>query len=69
MSVRWVTFEKRGYLCVSTGKVYEKAKNQDIGGAIAVIRYYAGWADKIQGKTIEVSSIVNVVSLRKARLT
>ncbi|KIJ92760.1 hypothetical protein K443DRAFT_685075 [Laccaria amethystina LaAM-08-1] len=38
---------------LDVGKVYEKAKSQDVGGAIAVIRYYAGWADKIQGKTIE----------------
>lgn len=36
------------------GKVYAKAKHIDIGGAIACIRYYAGWADKISGKTIEV---------------
>jgi aldehyde dehydrogenase (NAD+) len=26
----------------------------DITGVVATIRYYAGWADKIQGKTIEV---------------
>ncbi|RDB20392.1 Aldehyde dehydrogenase [Hypsizygus marmoreus] len=38
---------------LDAGKVYDKAKLQDIGGAITVIRYYAGWADKIQGKTIE----------------
>lgn len=37
------------------GKVFAKAKAADIGGTIAVIRYYAGWADKIQGKTIEVT--------------
>ncbi|TFK32453.1 aldehyde dehydrogenase [Crucibulum laeve] len=35
------------------GKAYGVAKSVDIGGAIAVIRYYAGWADKVQGKTIE----------------
>ncbi|KDR73245.1 hypothetical protein GALMADRAFT_142376 [Galerina marginata CBS 339.88] len=38
---------------LDVGKVFEKAKSSDIGGSIAVIRYYAGWADKIQGKTIE----------------
>ncbi|KAF9043170.1 aldehyde dehydrogenase [Panaeolus papilionaceus] len=38
---------------LDTGKVYDKAKTIDIGSALAVFRYYAGWADKIQGKTIE----------------
>ncbi|KAG5645864.1 hypothetical protein DXG03_005206 [Asterophora parasitica] len=38
---------------LDVGKVFVKAKAQDIQGAIEVIRYYAGWADKIQGKTIE----------------
>ena len=37
-----------------SGKIYAKARLADIGGAIAVFRYYAGWADKIHGKTIEV---------------
>jgi len=35
------------------GKVFDKAKSTDIGGAIATIRYYAGWADKIHGQTME----------------
>ncbi|KAG6917502.1 hypothetical protein DXG01_002366 [Tephrocybe rancida] len=34
-------------------KVYAKAMIGDIHGAIDVFRYYAGWADKVQGKTIE----------------
>ncbi|KAJ2915802.1 hypothetical protein MD484_g4595, partial [Candolleomyces efflorescens] len=38
---------------LNAGKVYAKAKYADIGGAISVFRYYAGWADKITGKTIE----------------
>ncbi|KAF8073989.1 aldehyde dehydrogenase [Lyophyllum atratum] len=38
---------------LNVGKVFQKSKTQDIGGAIAVIRYYAGWADKVRGKTIE----------------
>jgi len=38
---------------LDVGKVYANAKAADIGGAIMTIRYYAGWADKIQGKTIE----------------
>ncbi|KAG6855556.1 hypothetical protein H0H87_001073 [Tephrocybe sp. NHM501043] len=38
---------------LDVGKVYGKAKAGDIQGAIEVFRYYAGWADKVQGKTIE----------------
>ncbi|KAF9007190.1 aldehyde dehydrogenase [Cyathus striatus] len=37
---------------LDVGKVYGHAKG-DIGSVVATIRYYAGWADKIQGKTIE----------------
>ena len=29
---------------------------RDIIGVIACLRYYAGWADKVQGKTIEVGA-------------
>ncbi|RXW14222.1 hypothetical protein EST38_g11633 [Candolleomyces aberdarensis] len=38
---------------LNTGKVLANAKNMDIGSSIQVFRYYAGWADKIQGKTIQ----------------
>jgi aldehyde dehydrogenase (NAD+) len=38
---------------LDVGKVWEKAKVIDIGGCISTLRYYAGWADKVQGKTIE----------------
>ncbi|TFK26069.1 indole-3-acetaldehyde dehydrogenase [Coprinopsis marcescibilis] len=38
---------------LNVGKVFAKSKAMDIGGAIAVFRYYAGWADKIQGSTVE----------------
>ena len=27
----------------------------DVGGSIGILRYYAGWADKVHGQTIEVS--------------
>jgi acyl-CoA reductase-like NAD-dependent aldehyde dehydrogenase len=37
-----------------SGKTYGLAKIVDIGGAIDVFRYYAGWADKVHGQTIEV---------------
>jgi aldehyde dehydrogenase (NAD+) len=36
------------------GKTFSWAKAVDVTGAIATLRYYAGWADKLQGKTIEV---------------
>ena len=37
------------------GKVYAKAQYELIG-IIASLRYFAGWADKVQGKTIEVTT-------------
>ncbi|KAF9563464.1 aldehyde dehydrogenase [Agrocybe pediades] len=37
---------------LNTGKIYSKALGE-IGSVVSVIRYYAGWADKVQGKTIE----------------
>lgn len=40
---------------LDTGKVYGNAKDFDVGGSIVVVRYYAGWADKIHGETVEVS--------------
>lgn len=30
------------------------AKSVDMTGGVAVLRYYAGWADKLQGKTVPV---------------
>ena len=39
------------------GKVYANARYGDIAIVVASLRYYAGWADKIQGKTIEVTTI------------
>lgn len=40
---------------IDNGKPYKIARNVDIPGSIATIRYYAGWCDKIHGKTIPVS--------------
>ncbi|KAL1592274.1 mitochondrial aldehyde dehydrogenase [Paraconiothyrium brasiliense] len=37
------------------GKPYQQALDEDVGETIAVFRYYAGWADKIYGQTIETS--------------
>jgi acyl-CoA reductase-like NAD-dependent aldehyde dehydrogenase len=36
------------------GKPFHAAKQEISLGAIATLKYFAGWADKIQGKTIEV---------------
>lgn len=38
---------------LDVGKAFKTARMADVPGSVAVIRYYAGWADKIQGKTIE----------------
>ncbi|HUI42780.1 MAG TPA: aldehyde dehydrogenase family protein [Terriglobia bacterium] len=40
---------------LDNGKPYKVAKSGDLPLTIACYRYYAGWADKIQGKTIPVS--------------
>ncbi|KAF7792809.1 hypothetical protein EIP86_003908 [Pleurotus ostreatoroseus] len=40
---------------LNVGKAFSWAKNADVVGTIAVLRYYAGFADKIHGKTIETS--------------
>ncbi|XP_058025820.1 aldehyde dehydrogenase 1A1 isoform X2 [Ahaetulla prasina] len=34
------------------GKVFSNAYLMDLGGCINTLRYFAGWADKIQGRTI-----------------
>lgn len=39
---------------MSTGKTFKAAMQFDLHFIIDTLRYYAGWADKIQGKTIEV---------------
>ncbi|EIM81827.1 aldehyde dehydrogenase [Stereum hirsutum FP-91666 SS1] len=40
---------------LDNGKTFNWAKYGDVTIAIDTIKYYAGWADKIQGKTIETS--------------
>ncbi|PKY04590.1 aldehyde dehydrogenase [Aspergillus campestris IBT 28561] len=37
------------------GKPYDSALNEDVAEVISVFRYYGGWADKIQGRTIDTS--------------
>ena len=39
---------------LDNGKPYNIALNVDVPGTIACLRYYAGWADKIHGKTLPV---------------
>ncbi|XP_071493694.1 aldehyde dehydrogenase X, mitochondrial-like [Diadema antillarum] len=39
---------------LDNGKPYADSYNIDLPGTISAIRYYAGWADKIEGKTIPV---------------
>jgi len=38
---------------LDNGKTFNWAKNVDVGFSIATIRYYAGWSDKIHGKTFD----------------
>lgn len=40
---------------LDNGKPYNIALNVDVPGSVATLRYYAGWADKIHGKTLPVS--------------
>ena len=46
-----------------TGKVFSLTKSREIPAAVSVFRYYAGWADKVQGKTIEVRARLLTVGL------
>ncbi|TFK23194.1 indole-3-acetaldehyde dehydrogenase [Coprinopsis marcescibilis] len=38
---------------LNVGKVFGVSKTADLGLTLGTFRYYAGWADKIQGSTIE----------------
>ncbi|KAF8314572.1 aldehyde dehydrogenase domain-containing protein [Cantharellus anzutake] len=40
---------------LNNGKAFAIARAVDLQGAIDTFRYYAGWADKVHGKTIEVN--------------
>jgi len=40
---------------LNNGKAFTVAKAVDVKGTTDVLRYYAGWADKVHGKTIEVN--------------
>ncbi|KAF8997405.1 aldehyde dehydrogenase [Cyathus striatus] len=38
---------------INSGKLYGVARMGEVEAVIDTLRYYAGWADKVQGKTIE----------------
>lgn len=50
------------FMWFSTGKAYSRARDTDIPASIATIRYFAGWADKIIGQVLEVSSPIHCAS-------
>ncbi|KAG7441437.1 aldehyde dehydrogenase [Guyanagaster necrorhizus] len=41
---------------LNVGKPFLVAKTLDVTSVVAVLRYFAGWADKIQGKVIETNA-------------
>ena len=47
-----------------SGKSYLSALSQDIPWCATILRYYAGWADKIHGKTFEVSNHIETPSTK-----
>jgi len=48
----YISFSCRNYYL---GKAFNMARFE-IPACVAVLRYYSGWADKIQGKTLEVGT-------------
>nr|ADY86395.1 aldehyde dehydrogenase [Tricholoma vaccinum] len=38
---------------LNVGKTFAMSKMADVGGSISILRYYAGWADKVHGQTVE----------------
>lgn len=47
------------------GKPYSVALNEDLGEVASVLRYYAGWADKIHGQTISTTPQKFAYTLRQ----
>jgi len=50
---------------LDNGKTFGWAKNADVAFSISTIRYYAGWADKIHGQTIETTKDKLVYTLHE----
>lgn len=46
------------------GKPYSVALGEDLGEVVGVLRYYAGWADKLHGQTIETSPLKFAYTLK-----
>ncbi len=42
---------------LDNGKPYTDSINVDVPMSVKCLRYYAGWADKIHGKTIPIGSL------------
>ncbi|KAJ7591159.1 NAD-aldehyde dehydrogenase [Mycena floridula] len=49
---------------LNTGKPVQIARDFDIGDSIQCLRYYAGWADKLTGQTIEIDNKVKTAFTR-----
>jgi acyl-CoA reductase-like NAD-dependent aldehyde dehydrogenase len=47
------------------GKTFKTARS-DVAGSIDTIRYYAGWADKISGRVLEVRSAISRLLLARS---
>jgi aldehyde dehydrogenase (NAD+) len=61
LHVRWGT--SNNFLSDSMwfqGKTFNWAKIDDVTASVGCIRYYAGWADKIQGKEIPVGALPRI---------
>ncbi|KAJ6587570.1 aldehyde dehydrogenase [Mycena vulgaris] len=42
---------------INFGKPFHIAKGQDMAGVVKCLRYFGGWADKVQGNTIETNEM------------
>src|SRR6201999_2736802 len=49
------TDELAGLESLDNGKPFSVAKAVDVPASVACYRYYAGWADKVQGRTIPIA--------------
>ena len=47
------------------GKPYSVALDEDLGEVVNTIRYYAGWADKLHGQTIETTGLKFAYTLKQ----
>ncbi|KAJ8582105.1 ALDH-like protein [Rhizopogon salebrosus TDB-379] len=57
---------------LDVGKAFTMTGVADLPGSIVVLRYYAGWADKVQGKPIELGPALtagNILVLKTSELT